>query len=210
MLEFDPERYDAVIFDCDGTLVDTMPLHHDAWRSAFQAFAAPFDFTWDLFCQRAGMTLERTVEELNLEFRCGLPPALVAEAQRVAYRDAASHIRPIHFVVEFARSIARTHPIAVASGSSRASVEDALTRTSLLPLFSAVVTADDVVNGKPAPDIFVRAATLLSMQAGRCLVIEDGQLGVLAAHRAGMDAYRIDRCGDANFFPTPRNETTPE
>ncbi len=199
MLTFDATRYDAAIFDCDGTLVDTMPLHHKGWQAAFERFQAPFEFTWDLFVRRAGMTLERTVEELNIEFRCDLPARLVADAQREEYWRLSNQIVPIDHVVRFARDIARCHPVAVASGSARASVEHALRHIGLLDCFHAIVTASDVREGKPSPDAFLLAASRLSVAADRCLVVEDGELGLEAARRAGMDAYHVGRNGEATL-----------
>jgi beta-phosphoglucomutase-like phosphatase (HAD superfamily) len=199
MLTFDPTRYDAAIFDCDGTLVDTMPLHHAAWRAAFDRFQAPFDFTWDLFLRRAGMTLEGTVEGLNVEFTCALPPRLVADTQREEYWRRSDRIAPIDHVVRFAREVGGHHPLAVASGSSRASVEHALTRIGLLDAFQTIVAAGDVREGKPSPEAFLLAASRLSVSPERCLVLEDGELGLEAARRAGMDAYRVGRDGEATL-----------
>jgi HAD superfamily hydrolase (TIGR01509 family) len=201
MLVFDPSLHDAVIFDCDGTLVDTMPLHHAAWQIAFERFCAPFEFTWNLFIRRAGMTLERTVEELNREYRCNLPPTQVAAAQREAYLRCADQIEPIGYVVAFARTVAQKCPIAVASGSSRSSVEDALRHIALLDRIQTIVTGSDVTEGKPAPDIFLLAAAQLSVRPHRCLVVEDGELGLQAASRAGMDAYRVGRDGCVTWLP---------
>jgi HAD superfamily hydrolase (TIGR01509 family) len=201
MLVFDPTRHDAVIFDCDGTLVDTMPLHHAAWQIAFRRFGAPFEFTWELLNRRAGMTLERTVEELNREYRCDLPPADVAAAQREAYLRCADQIEPIEYVVAFARAVARKSPVAVASGSSRSSVEDALRRIALIDRVQTIVTGSEVTDGKPAPDIFLLAAARLSVPPHRCLVVEDGEMGLQAARRAGMDAYRVDREGCVTWLP---------
>jgi beta-phosphoglucomutase-like phosphatase (HAD superfamily) len=199
MLTFDTTRYDAAIFDCDGTLVDTMPLHHAAWQAAFARFQAPFEFTWDLFQRRAGMTLERTVEELNVEFGCELPPSLVADAEREEYRRRSDQIVPIDYVVRFAREVAGCRPVAVASGSSRASVEHALGHVGLLDCFHTIVTAGDVREGKPSPETFLLAASRLSVPPDRCLVVEDGELGLEAARRAGMDAYRVGRDGEVSL-----------
>ena len=201
MLTFDPARYDAAIFDCDGTLVDSMPVHHAAWRAAFDAFGAPFDFTWDLFLRRAGMTLEATVEELNRQFHCDLPPVPVSDAQREEFRRRSDSIGPIDHVVRFARAVAQRHPVAVASGSTLASVEHALKRSGLLGCFRTIVSAGDVSAGKPAPDAFLLAASRLDVAPERCLVLEDGDLGLEAARRAGMDAYRVDRDGGAVLLP---------
>lgn len=200
MLQYEPRDYDAVIFDCDGTLVDTMPLHHDAWRSAFLRYGAPFEFTWDKFVSRAGMTLERTVVELNHEFGCALDPVAVADAQRASYFSRQDQIKTIGFVTDFAKRLRGSCPIAVASGSSRESVVHALERTQILDWFDVVVTANDVTRGKPEPDVFLYAATRLGVTPGRCLVIEDGLMGIEAAHRAGMDAYLISREGESRFI----------
>jgi HAD superfamily hydrolase (TIGR01509 family) len=199
MLIFEPLRYDAAIFDCDGTLVDSMPLHHAAWQAAFERFHAPFEFTWDLFMRRAGMTLEGTVEGLNLEFRCALPPHQVAEAQREEFGRRSDQIVPIEHVAQFARQVARHHPVAVASGSTHASVEHALGRIGLLDCFQVIVAAGDVRAGKPSPDAFLLAASRLSVAPERCLVLEDGELGLEAARRAGMDAYQVGRYGEATL-----------
>jgi HAD superfamily hydrolase (TIGR01509 family) len=195
MLNYDSTRYAAAIFDCDGTLVDTMPLHHAAWRVAFERYRAPFDFTWELFLRRAGMTLEATVEGLNLEFNCDLPPGLLADAQREEYRRRSDQIAPIEYVVQFAREVAREHPVAVASGNSRTSVEHALGLIGMLECFPTIVTASDVREGKPSPESFLLAASKMSVPPERCLVLEDGELGLEAARRAGMDAYRVGRDG---------------
>jgi beta-phosphoglucomutase-like phosphatase (HAD superfamily) len=200
MLEFDFNRYDAAIFDCDGTLVDTMPIHHEAWKEAFSLHFAPFDFPWDRFMSRAGMTLERTVAELNRELGSSLDPNAVAHAQRAAYARRQDEIRPIEFVTGFARSLLGLCPLAVASGSRREAVMHALEIAGIIDWFDVVVTATEVARGKPSPDIFLHAARCLGKTPERCLVIEDGVMGVEAAHRAGMDAFLVDRLGSAQLL----------
>jgi HAD superfamily hydrolase (TIGR01509 family) len=204
MLEFDASRYDAVIFDCDGTLVDTMPIHHEAWKEAFSLHSAPFDFPWNRFVSRAGMTLERTVVELNREFGCNLDPDTVARAQRAAYARRQDEIRPIVFVTEFARSLRDRCPLAVASGSRREAVLHALRIAQIEDWFDVVVTATDVERGKPWPDVFLHAARRLGRAPERCLVVEDGIMGVEAAHRAGMDTFLVDRLGSVELLGAPR------
>jgi beta-phosphoglucomutase-like phosphatase (HAD superfamily) len=204
MLEFDSRRYDAVIFDCDGTLVDSMPLHHEAWCSAFQKHGAPFEFTWDLFVRRAGMTLENTVLELNREYNCNLDPTAVVRAQRISYLARQNQIKRIEFVTQFAQHLRGTYPLAVASGSDRESVTHSLSHTQILDWFDVVVTANDVQRGKPEPDVFLVAAKRMNVAAERCLVVEDGLLGIEAAKRANMDAYLITRDGDAQIISHAR------
>ena len=89
-------------------------------------------------------------------------------------------------VVDFARNVSRTHPVAVASGGTRDVVRSTLAKTGLAPLFAVVVTADDVEHGKPAPDMFLLAAKFMGVEPAHCLVFEDGEPGIQAAKAAGM------------------------
>jgi HAD superfamily hydrolase (TIGR01509 family) len=189
--ELPPRAFTALIFDCDGTLADSMPLHFEAWKQAFGAYGAPFDFSWELFLRRAGKTLEVTVEELNLEFSAALDPTAVAAHQRATYRAFLPQIGPVPKVVEFARERAGRLPMAVASGSDRVTVESTLELLGIRELFSVVVTAEEVVRGKPAPDLFLLAAERLGVPPSECLVFEDSPLGIVAAERAGMSAALV-------------------
>lgn len=191
MFELPTREYAGYIFDCDGTLADSMPLHHAAWRAALQAHAAPFDFTWELFFRRAGKTLERTVEELNMEFQLTLEPALVAARQRSEYARLMLGIRPLEPVVAFLRQVARAKPVSVASGGDAATVRRTLELIGILDLFPVVVTAADVVHGKPAPDLFLLAAARMGVPPAECLVFEDSLLGIEAATRAGMASVLV-------------------
>lgn len=183
----DLERYEAFIFDCDGTLADTMPAHYLAWRSALLEGGATFEFTWSLFVRRAGMSMERTVTELNEQFAGSLDAELITARQRVLFEELSAQIEPIIEVTDFARRLHRRHPIAVASGSSRNSVERTLTAVGVRDLFEIIVTPEDVEHGKPSPESFLLAAHRLNVRPERCLVVEDGELGFEAARRAGMD-----------------------
>jgi HAD superfamily hydrolase (TIGR01509 family) len=142
--------------------------------------------------KRAGMTQELTVAALNAEFGCALDVQRVADAQRRYFSDDMSSIRPIPEVAEYARQVAKTHPVAVASGGERGAVERTLELIGLGDLFAVVVVAADVVRGKPAPDLFLLAATRLGVAPGDCVVFEDGELGIAAARAAGMDAVRVE------------------
>jgi HAD superfamily hydrolase (TIGR01509 family) len=184
-------RYRGFIFDCDGTLADSMPLHHEAWRAALAAHGATFDFDWALFVRRAGMTIEATVEELNLEFGSRLDPVSVAQLQRAEYEARLPTIRPLIPVVEYLREVAAKYPVSVASGSERGQVLRTLQTIGVLDMVPIVVTAADVLRGKPAPDLFLLAAERMGVAPAECVVFEDAELGLLAAQRAGMGAVRV-------------------
>ncbi|HET7539074.1 MAG TPA: HAD family phosphatase [Polyangiaceae bacterium] len=187
-------EYSAFIFDCDGTLADSMPLHQQAWIAALTQYGANIDFSWELFMSRAGKTIELTVAELNAEFGLTLDPTLVAAAQRAQFDALAVGIKPLNEVVAFARERAKAGcPIAVASGGDAPTVHRTLRTIGVSDLFSVVVTADEVAHGKPAPDLFLLAAERMAVPPADCLVFEDSLLGITAAERAGMGAVLVAR-----------------
>ena len=185
-------EYSAFIFDCDGTLADSMPLHRQAWIRALQRYGATFDFGWELFMSRAGKTIELTVTELNAELGLTLDPTLVAAAQRAEYDALALGVKPITEVVAFARTRAAAGcPVSVASGGDAATVQRTLLTIGVRDLFPIVVTAEQVAHGKPAPDLFLLAASRMGVSPSDCLVFEDSLLGITAAERAGMGAVLV-------------------
>lgn len=183
----DFDRYSGFIFDCDGTLADTMPAHHEAWKRALVEGGATFDFNWPLFVSRAGMSMEGTVDALALQFGEKLDAGLISRRQRELFAELSLHAEPVREVLDFARQVARHAPVSVASGSSRPDVVRSLTTIGALDLFPIVVTPEDVTHGKPSPEMFLLAARKMNVEPSRCLVIEDGQLGIEAAVAAGMD-----------------------
>jgi HAD superfamily hydrolase (TIGR01509 family) len=184
--------YAGYIFDCDGTLVDSMPLHFRAWRTAFRQHGASFDFDWALFVSRAGMPLEQTVEALNAQFSTELDPKRVVEAQLATYRALIAQLTAIEEVVAFARKVAEVAKVAVASGGQRAEVEASLRAIGVFDLFRVIVAGNEVARGKPDPEILLACAAAMNIAPSDCLVIEDGELGIEAARRAGMDWVRVE------------------
>jgi len=193
VIELPPGDFAALIFDCDGTLADSMPLYHRAWRSALAANGATFDFTWEIFVSRAGVSTEGTVAELNAEFGTTLDAERVREIQYAEYTRLIEEVRPFPEVVAIARAHYGKLPMAVASGGARHLVERTLELIGVSDLFDEVVVAADVPRGKPHPDIFLHAAKLLGVRPERCLVFEDGQPGIVAAERAGMKTVFVER-----------------
>lgn len=179
------------IFDLDGTLVDTMPLHFRAWEAAMRraGLACPLDE--DLFYSLGGVPTRRVAELIAAHYGLRIDPDAVFHHKESLFRELQGDARLIGPVVDFARRVARTHPVAIASGGPRDIVRRSLELTGLAPLFPVVVTADDVVHGKPAPDMFLLAARQMGVEAGGCLVFEDAEPGMRAAEAAGMRWVRV-------------------
>ena len=190
---FDPptREYGGYIFDCDGTLADSMVVHHRAWLRALATHGATFDFHWDLFVSRAGMTLPQTVRELNAQFGIALDATSLIKTQRSEYERELQSVEPIAEVVELALRVAKTRPVSVASGGERPIVQRTLELIGLGQTFPVIVTAEDVTHGKPAPDMFLLAAERMGVPAADCVVFEDSVLGIEAANRAGMASVLV-------------------
>ncbi|MDF3071706.1 MAG: yqaB 1 [Polyangiaceae bacterium] len=190
---FEPltREYGGYIFDCDGTLADSMVVHHRAWLAALALHGASIDFTWELFTSRAGMTLPSTVRELNAQFGLSLDPDAVTASQRMEYERFLPTVQPIADVVELALRVSRTSPVSVASGGERKVVTRTLELIGLAATFPVVITAEDVTHGKPAPDMFLLAAARMGVSPADCVVFEDAVLGLEAARRAGMASVLV-------------------
>jgi len=184
-----PERdFDGFIFDCDGTLVDSMPLHFKAWSASFLHHGAPWQWTEDEFYANAGVPDRVTVLELNERHGADLCPDLIHEFKAEWYAKHLHEIEAVHAVADFARRLhAEGRKISVASGSDLSLVEPSLHKVGLLDLFDIIITPALVERGKPFPDMFLLAAECMAVAPGDCLVFEDGQAGIDAAVAAGMD-----------------------
>jgi beta-phosphoglucomutase family hydrolase len=179
----------ALIFDCDGTIADTMPLHYKAWVAALGRHHV--DFPEAVFYELAGVPTDKIIEILNDRHGYGMPVQETALLKDGLFEKDIALILPIEPVVELARSYQGKLPMAVASGGFRSIVMKTLQATHLLELFDAVVVAEDVVHGKPAPDIFLEAARRLGVEPTKCVGFEDGEMGLTALRAAGMVAIDV-------------------
>ncbi len=184
-----PEPYKAIIFDCDGTLADTMPSHAKAWVASCRSFG--LDITEEPFIEMGGLPNRAIIEKLNTEFGAELDVAGTQEDKERRYLEMLHTVTEIKAVADIARAHHGKVPIAVASSGMRRVVEQTLTATGLIGLFDVIVTADDVVHGKPAPDLFLLAAERLGVAPADCIVYEDGDPGLEAARRAQMRAVDV-------------------
>jgi|UniRef100_UPI003783CABB HAD superfamily hydrolase (TIGR01509 family) len=193
MLDIPDYPFQAYIFDCDGTLVDSMPLHYLAWVEALKQHDAPFEFTEEVFYAHAGIKEQDVVKILNSRHGTNIDPVSVDELKMEIFRRRIPEVQPVRPVAEFAKSLEGRFPMAVASGSEEPTVRGCLEATGLIHLFENIITPKLVKHGKPAPDMFLLAAERMGIAPSECLVLEDGNSGLEAAKAAGMQAVFIPR-----------------
>ncbi len=177
-------QFDAYIFDCDGTLADTMPLHYQAWCAALKDHQC--DFPEALFYELGGVPTERIVEVLNERHGYSLPVHETATYKDQLFIQMIPQTMPIKPVVELVDEFHGLKPLAVASGGKREIVRKTLDALGILGKFQAIVTVEDYRHGKPAPDPFLEAARQLGIAPEKCLVFEDTTAGIASARAANM------------------------
>ncbi len=183
-LELPPGDFAAYIFDCDGTLADTMPTHYRAWQEALGEHAA--NFSEAMFYELGGVPTSRIVEIMNERHGLSLPVEATVEHKESVFLKLSPEIAAIEPVVAIAKAFAGRKPMAVASGGHRRIVLNTLRALGIVELFDTIVTAEDYRRGKPAPDPFLEAAMRLGVAPEQCLVFEDTATGIAAAKAAGM------------------------
>jgi beta-phosphoglucomutase family hydrolase len=181
----------ALIFDCDGTLVDSMPLHFQAWQKALDRYDVPF--SQERFYTLAGTPIKKIIEILAADAGKKVNADKIADEKEEYYYSLIPTLTPRKKVIQIAKDHLGKLPMAVASGSSRESVTETLKYLGALSWFNTIVCAEDVENHKPAPDIFLEAARRLGVEANACRVYEDSPLGIKAALRAGMEAIDVSK-----------------
>ncbi len=179
----------GLIFDCDGTLADTMPYHQEGWRQAFGAAGVSVPNEW--LDSLRGTPEKRVVTLANERFGLALDPAATVAAKHRVYRRLLEGVRPIEPVVAVVRAHQGRLPMAIASGGTREDVHTILERLGLTEAFVVVLTADDEIEHKPSPQIFLEAARRMGVEPAACQVFEDGDIGLEAARRAGMTATDV-------------------
>jgi HAD superfamily hydrolase (TIGR01509 family) len=183
--------YDGYIFDCDGTLADSMPMHYRAWREAVTEFGSKI--SEELFYSLGGVPTTKIVELLNERDGTTMDPVVVATRKENLYLGLIAGIEPIAEVVEFAQKVKRRAKVAVASGGELPVVRRTLAAIGLEGFFPVIVSSEQVDRGKPFPDMFLEAAKRMEVRPERCLVLEDSEAGFQAATAAGMDYVVVSR-----------------
>ncbi len=174
----------GLIFDLDGTISDTMPIHFVAWKNAAARYG--IDFTVELFDQLAGIPLYPTVEKLNELFGKNIDPLEMGNAKEEEYEANMHLAKPVEPVVEIIKKYHGKIPMSVGTGGLKRLAKKSLELIDLDQYFDIIVAYEDVNNYKPHPETFLRCAEMMGVQPQECQVFEDGILGMQAAETAGM------------------------
>ena len=188
-LPLPPGPFAAYLFDCDGTIVDSMPLHYLAWQRALEEWGC--EFPEDLFYAWGGRPTADIIVALNEQQGLAMPVAAVVERRESYYQELLPQLAAVPEVLAHIHDAHRRVPFAVVSGSTRASVTASLDVLGLLDRFDVLVCADDYTRAKPDPEAFLLAAEQLGVPPESCLVFEDTDLGIQAATAAGMASVRV-------------------
>jgi|ERR1041385_5273378 beta-phosphoglucomutase family hydrolase len=179
----------GLIFDCDGTLADTMPLHWRAWQviTTRHKLLLPEERFYEL----GGVPSRDILKMLSKEQGVPIDHLAVAREKEAAYLPLIGQVEPITTVIEIVRANHGKVPMAVASGGTRNIIEQVLKHLRIREFFDAIVTSEDVTNQKPAPDIFLEAARRIQVPPQFCRAFEDTDLGMMAIRAAGMEAVDV-------------------
>jgi beta-phosphoglucomutase family hydrolase len=174
----------GLIFDLDGTLADTMPIHFIAWKNAAAQYG--IEFTPELFEKLAGIPLYPTVEKLNQMFGTQIDPKEMGDIKEAEF-EKNMHLTPeIKIVTDLVRAYHGKIPMAVGTGGARRLALKTLDIIGFKDYFEVMVSSEDVTHYKPHPETFLKCAAQLGVAPEDCEVFEDGLLGIQAAQTAGM------------------------
>jgi len=185
------DKYEAFLYDCDGTLADNMMAH----KLAYEEVAANYGVRLDLnmIDEFAGMPTAIFAHEITKRYGVPLPETFASEKSQIFIDKYIEKTQPISYVAEHLKNHVGKVKIAVVSGGSRKTVTKTLTVLGLIDLIDVMVCAGETPKGKPAPDPILAAAKALGVEPSKCIVFEDAELGVQAAIAAGMDWVRVDK-----------------
>ena len=184
----------ALIFDLDGTLADTIPLHLKAWQSAGKELG--FHVTDLMIMEHSGTPTVIVAEILGTQYNWNADPKKIAEAKMDFYRQhKAKHgkIKPIQPMLEIAKKYHGVLPLAIGTGSTRNGALKSLDDINATHLFDSIVTATDVQNPKPHPETFARSADYFGLANHQCIVFEDGAAGIKAAITGGFNLIDVKK-----------------
>lgn len=181
--------FQAYLFDCDGTIADSMPLHYIAWNKALAEWNCAFPE--QLFYAWGGLPVTKIISTLNQQHGLNMPVDEVAHRKENYYYEILPQLKPVPEVLDVINSRYGEIPFAVVSGSTRESVAASLQALRLTEKFPVIVSAGDYAKPKPDPEAFLIASQRVGITPASCLVFEDTEMGIQAATAAGMASVKI-------------------
>ncbi len=191
LTEITADKYEAFLYDCDGTLADNMGAHKLAYKEVSARYGVDLDL--QMVDDFAGVPTKLFAKEITKRYGVELPESFAREKSQIFIDKYIEKTEPVFHVAQHLKNHVGKVKIAVVSGGSRKTVTKTLTVLGLLPLIEVMVCAGETEKGKPHADPFLRAAELLGVAPEKCIVFEDGEPGVNAAIAAGMDWVRVDQ-----------------
>jgi HAD superfamily hydrolase (TIGR01509 family) len=179
----------AYLFDCDGTIADSMPLHYLAWKKSLAEWNC--EFSEELFYAWGGRPTAEIISTLNQQHGLNMPVERVARRKEEFYFELLPELKAVPEVLEHIEAQHGRIPFAVVSGSARDSVTASLEALKLLDRFDALVCAGEYEKSKPDAEAFLLAAAKLGVAPMNCLVFEDTEMGIQAATAAGMASVKV-------------------
>lgn len=185
------DKYEAFLYDCDGTLADNMLAHKLAYEEVAARYCVALDHA--MVDEFAGVPTALFAKEITKRYGVDLPDTFANEKSQIFINKYIEQTQPVSYVAEHLKNHVGKVKIAVVSGGSRKTVTKTLTVLGLIDLIDVMVCAGETAKGKPAPDPFLAAAEALGVEPKKCIVFEDAELGVQGAIAAGMDWVRVDK-----------------
>ena len=183
------ENAKALIFDIDGTLVDTMEIHYKAWEKMFALQG--FNYPREVFYELAGIPTYKIVPILNERYNLKLDPEKTMNEKEKYFMEYFGAVKEIKVVSDIARKYHGILPMSLGTGGRKDIAQMTMETVGLSKYFDIMVAAEDVIHHKPAPDTFLKCAELMGIEPCFCQVFEDGELGLQAARTAGMIATDV-------------------
>lgn len=174
----------ALIFDLDGTLSNSLPVHMATWNKVGEVYK--FKFDPQIMLEMTGRATIEFARRVVAQYGLSADPQEIVKLKQQSFWDMSELLEPVDEIVSIVKKYYGKLPLAVGTGASRKSTEVQLKELGIEKYFDVIVTADDVTRHKPNPDTFLKCAELMGVPPEKCQVFEDGDLGIEAAKTAGM------------------------